>query len=272
MTEYILFYKYQIVAGMISAGLLSAAGVMLYLKRMTFFGITLSQAAALSSVLLLTAGIHDPLWIVLFTGLLILPVYFFSGTEYPDAVLAGAFVVLTALTQIVLSYGGAVSNHLVQAFFGDILLIDPQEWLRSLPYLLVISFLYILFYRKIFSVTFDRDQAALSGIRTGFNDLIYVILLSFMTAVSVRTLGSFHSAAFLILPPWAAVSVSSGPQMAVFSAVLLAGAATGSGFLISLLPAGDWHLPTSSVITVTTAVFSVIFFTFGRFFRNRNNS
>jgi ABC-type Mn2+/Zn2+ transport system permease subunit len=256
MTEYIIFYKYQILVGALTGAMVSVIGVIVLLQRMTFFGITAAQAAVLSVATMMLLEIHSEITLILFTLILIFPFYRITRTrsEYPDSWLGLGFVFFTALSQILLSVGANVQNHLVLAFFGNILMLDPAEWNHIWPYFLILSIVFIFIYRSILSVIFDSDQAAISGISFRLTEYTFFVLLSVTLSLSIYLMGSFYSVAHLIIPGILALMISRSVGSAIFIAAVFSVFSTVSGFIVSLIPmsiAGEEiHLPTSSVIIV----------------------
>lgn len=252
--EFFQFYKVPILAGILVGILLGAIGIFVVLRRITLFGITLSQAAGVAVILSLIAGIHGEIFILFATVIVMLPFHFFSASsnKNSDAVLAGGFVFFTSLSHLLTAFGGGISNHLTRTFFGDILTVTEDEWLHlTIPILVIIPVFYFLLpYFK--AVTFDRDETVILGRNSDLIELLFFLLLTFLLGMAIKLFGSLFSIAHLILPALAVLPFSKNVGRAVIFAMLFSAAATLLGFTLSFFPihmgSEEIHLPTSTSI------------------------
>jgi len=259
MLETLGFYKLQLLGGALLGGLCAALGVFVLLKRMSVFGLTLSQAssAAAALTLILFPGkspIKTDLIPLLLTVILMLP-FLYAQLKNPSrlsAILISGMVFFAALSQILLSLGGEARLHLLRSFFGNILTTDLQEILHMLPIALIVILLYIYFYRDFIAVAFDSDHARLTGISALRTDLVFFLMLSYVLLESVKLMGSFYTLTQLIVPPLFALALYRRVSRVILAAILYAVVMTAGGFALSLQPLkiGEkaLNLPTSSVI------------------------
>jgi zinc transport system permease protein len=89
-----------------------------------------------------------------------------------------------------------VCNYL----FGSILAMSKNDVRLSVILSSVVLILFVLFYHRIFAVTFDETFARASGTRAG----IYNILIAFLTAVTIvlgmRMMGAMLISSLIIFP------------------------------------------------------------------------
>lgn len=264
MIEYLIFYKFQILTGSLAGALAALIGVIVLLKRMTFFGITLAQAAAFSASIMLLLNANHLLYHLPLTILLILPFYYLIRLRDAnrEALLAVGFVLFTALSQVMLSFGGAVKNHLMTAYFGDILTISQERGMQIIPTILILALIIVLFYRLFISVSFDPDHATLRGVPVNPVEFLFFLLLSLVVGIGITLMGSFYTAAQLIIPGLVGLAFSRSVVMASTLAVAFSVLTALLGFLLSLVEipfgASVIHLPTSSTIIVLMAAGSLI--------------
>lgn len=257
----LLFYKSQIITGAIIGLLTSLLGVFVILRRMIFSGIALSQAASAAVVMTLLLELHSEPAVFAMTLGLFAPFYILQqrSNRNPDAVLAASLVFFAALGQLLLAFSAGAQNHLITAFFGNILTMPENEWGHLwLPFTLGTAVL-IGLYRPLLAVSFDRVYARHSGLRPALVEIPFFLLLTACLTTAIYLMGSFYSIAHLIIPGLIGLAFARSMGVAFLIAAAISLFATFSGFAISLMPfdiAGTTiHLPTSSTIIIVLAAF-----------------
>lgn len=254
MIEYFEFYRNQLLLGTAVGSIVAAFGVFVLLQRMVFFGLTLAQAATCAVAVSLMKGWHSE-FVILGLGLAFMTPFFALRQSRPpnmDAILLIGMMFFTAVSQLLLAFGGNVQNHLLTAFFGNILTVDRDEWVHFLPWGISLTLLFVLLYRNFTAVFFDRDQAKLDGYHVYTTESIFFVLLSISLGLAINLLGSFYAVSHLILPALFGITITRSLPAAILLSVIYSAAGTALGFSLSLLPlnlSGETiHLPTSSTI------------------------
>ncbi|MCS7205642.1 MAG: metal ABC transporter permease [Leptospiraceae bacterium] len=265
MIDKILFYLPQILLGGVLGVFVSWMGVFVILRKSVFLGITLAQAITLSVIFVLLLDIHSELLTLILGILFFLPVFVaYERFNLKEAILAAGFVFYGALGQILTSLSGNVQNHIIAAYFGNILLISEKEWSHILIPLIVILFLFVIFYKKILAISFDPLFSKISGIRVSFYEGIYFLILSGILTLSIHFMGSFYTIAHLVIPPTISLLISRNFFFTFLSSTLISVSSTILGFVVSLW---EWeitfldktlHLPTSSSIIVILSLFLIL--------------
>lgn len=102
-------------------------------------------------------------------------------------------VVLISMTR-----GSNIDIH--NYMFGSILSLNTVDVVVSVSLSVVVILLFVLFYNKIFSVTFDENFARASGVKAG----IYNMLIAFLTAITIvlgmRMMGTLLISGLIIFP------------------------------------------------------------------------
>lgn len=132
--------------------------------------------------------------------------------------------------------------------------MSPIDVTISLSAGSVIIAFYVLFYRPLFSITFDESFAASSGIHTGF----YTILLSLMTAVTVvlgmRMMGALLISSLIVFPAVTAMQLT-GHYLRVTVISVLSGL---SCFTVGITLSYAFSIPTGASIVITNLTLLVI--------------
>jgi len=242
----------KIFLGSILGVILSCLGVILVLRNMAFFCITLSQIATTSYAFILFFGIHGEYSVLLLSLITMTPLlYLSSKSQKTDTLLGVLFVLFGATSQLILSLGGSVKNHLLNAYFGDILTSEIEVF--SVSFLLcVFSFLvFIYYYKKILFFSFDEDEYLVRN-HTSKIDLIFLIIVIISLSVSVHLLGSFYSSAQILIPGFTGLFLFRSMKSIFIFSIFLSLFSSFLGFFISLLGfefRGELiYFPTSSLI------------------------
>jgi len=265
MLENILFYLPQITIGIFVGAFTAVIGIFVILRKTIFMGITLSQSITVAVILSLLFDLHYEGIVHLLGIILFLPIYIYHNkVENKEALLASGFVFYGALGQILTSIGANVQNHIVAAYFGNILFITEKDWLHIVIPLFLMILLLILLYQWILAVSFDKEYAFIVNFPVKFIETIYFIILTAILSLSIYFMGSFYSVAHLIIPGFIALQISRNMKSSFLIAITISIISTMTGFIISLLEINIknqiLHLPTSSTIIMMLCLSFIILF------------
>lgn len=255
VSNFQLFYP-QIILGVLLGVFLSVLGIILVLRRMAFLGVTLSQVSTFAFAVSLFLGFKGEALPIFLSVLILTPIFFLTQTwkSKSDTILGVIFVSFGSAAQVLLAFGGNVQNHIVAAYFGDILTSEIKLQSFMFPLLLGNAFLFFLFFRKIVFYSFDPDEYKVQRFNP-YIDLIFFLIVNFVLSISVNLLGSFYSAAQLLIPAFVSLYLFKDLKFCLFFAGIFSGVTTILGFIFSLVQIpyrGEIvYLPTSSSIVLT---------------------
>ena len=235
--------RYALIVGVMIALCSSLLGVTLVLKRFSFIGDGLSHVAfgamAIAGVLHLT---NDMLFVLPFTVLsAVLLLRTGQNTKIKgDAAIAMISVGALAVGYLLMSLFASSTNlsgDVCTTLFGSmsiLTLTETEVWLcAGLSIAVVIIF--VLFYNKIFAVTFDEDFARASGTRAEAYNLLIAVVIAVIIVLAMNLVGSLLISALIIFPAMSAMRLfRSFKGVTVCSAVLSVVCAV-FGILISIL-------------------------------------
>ncbi|XDD43825.1 metal ABC transporter permease [Leptospira sp. WS60.C2] len=254
----------QIVLGSLVGALLAVLGILIVLRGMTFFGVTLSQAVTFSVALSLFMEWPGEIVPILFSCILVFPLLYvrkLPGIK-EEVILGILFVFFSAASQFMLALGGNVQNHLMAAFFGDILISQVRADSIGIYVAGFFFFLYLSFFRRFLFISFDRDEYKIQvGNPLPFDLLFYIILAASLT-VAVNLLGTFYSIAHLLLPVFALLPIIHSLRILTIVCALFSIVSTCLGFILSLVGLernGEIiYFPTSSSIILVLCFFAFV--------------
>lgn len=223
------FVRYALIVGVLIALCSSLLGVTLVLKRFSFIGDGLSHVAfggiAIASVLNISNNMLVVLPVTVISAVLLLNTG--KNTKIKgDAAVAMISVGALAFGYLIMnifSPSANVSGDVCSTLFGStsILTLSVSEvWLCAVLSLLVTA-LFILFYNKIFSVTFDEDFSRAAGINAGACNLLTAVITAVIIVLAMNLVGSLLISALVIFPALSAMRIfKSFLPVVVFSAVI----------------------------------------------------
>lgn len=252
------FVRYALIVGVLISLCSSLLGVTLVLKRFSYIGDGLSHVAfgamAVAAVLKVTNNMLIILPVTVLCAILLLR----TGQNAMikgDAAIAMISVSALAfgyLLMNIFSSSPNISGDVCSTLFGStsILTLTVNEvWLCIILSLIVVV-IFVLFYNKIFAVTFDEDFSKASGVNAGAYNLLIAVITAVIIVLSMNLVGSLLISALVIFPAMSAMRLChSFKKVTVFSAVLSVVCAL-AGILISIL-AGT---PVGSTIVAADAV------------------
>ena len=259
------FVRYALIVGVLIALCSSLLGVTLVLKRFSYIGDGLSHVAfgaiAIAAVLNFSNEMLLVLPITVVSAVLLLR----TGTNTKikgDAAIAMISVGALALGYLLMnifSTSPNLSGDVCSTLFGStsILTLTVRDvWLCVILSFIVIM-IFVLFYNRIFAVTFDENFSKATGLNSDGYNLLIAVMTAVIIVLAMNLVGSLLISALVIFPALSAMRIfDSFKNVTVFSAVIAVICAL-LGMVISILtgtPVG------STVVAVQIAVFLICCF------------
>lgn len=202
------FVWYALIVGVLIALCSALFGVVLVLKRFSFIGDGLSHVAfgalAIATVMNVTDNMLIVLPITVICAILLLKTgqnTKIKGDAAIGMLSAGALAV-GYLVLSLFSGSGNVAGDVCSTLFGSFSIITLSSWEVILCIILSLAVitLFILFYNRIFAVTFDENFARASGIRTSLYNLLIAVVTAIIIVLAMNLVGSLLISALVIFP------------------------------------------------------------------------
>ncbi|MCL2166349.1 MAG: metal ABC transporter permease [Clostridiales bacterium] len=258
------FVRYALIVGVLIALCSSLLGVTLVLKRFSFIGDGLSHVAFGAMAVATAVNLSNRFFFVLPITVLCAVLLLRAGQNTRikgDAAIAMISVGALAIGYLIMnlfSKSSNLSGDVCSTLFGStsILTLSKIEvWLCVALSLLVIA-VFLLFYHKIFAVTFDEDFSTATGVRAKTYNLILAVIIAVVIVLAMNLVGALLISALVIFPALSAMRVFKSFKAVSLCSVIVSVTCAVTGILISIL-AGT---PVGSTIV---AVDIVGFFSFG---------
>lgn len=237
------FVRYDLIVGVLIALCSSLLGVTLVLKRFSFIGDGLSHVAfgamAVASVLNFTNNMIFILPVTVICAVLLLRTG--QNTKIKgDAAVAMISVGALAIGYLLMnlfSTGPNLSGDVCSTLFGStsiLTLTKGQVVLCSVLSVIVVA-IFIIFYQKIFCVTFDETFAKATGMKTDFYNLLIAVITAVIIVLAMNLVGSLLISALVIFPALSAMRVYKTFFSVTICSVVLSVLCAVIGILLSIL-------------------------------------
>ena len=237
------FVRYALIVGVLIALCSSLLGVTLLLKRFSFIGDGLSHVAFGGMAVATVLGLSDhmPLTLSVTVACAILLLRTGQNTKVKgDAAIAMVSVGALAMGYLLMnlfSTSTNLSGDVCSTLFGStsiLTLTKTEVWLCiGLSIVVVASFL--LFYNKIFAVTFDETFAKAVGTNVERYHLLIAVVIAVIIVLAMNLVGSLLISALIIFPALSAMRLCKSFREVTICSVVLSVSCAALGILISVL-------------------------------------
>jgi zinc transport system permease protein len=232
-------------------------GVSLVLKRYSMIGDGLSHVG-FGSLAIATALNAAPLTvaipIVLAAAFLLLRLSENSKIK-GDAAIALISTGSLAVGVIIISQTTGMNTDVCNYLFGTILAMAKEDVYLSIALSVVVLVMFILFYNKLFAITFDETFAKAAGIKTG----LYNMLIAFLTALTIvlgmRIMGAMLISSLIIFPALSSMRLFKKFRSVTICSAVISILCFFTGVVISYL----YATPTGASVVIINIIVFVLF-------------
>lgn len=255
------FVRYALIVGVLIALCSSLLGVTLVLKHFSYIGDGLSHVAfgalAIASVLKISNNMVFVLPVTVICAVLLLRMGQNAKIK-GDAAIAMISVGALAIGYLLMnlfSTSTNLSGDVCTTLFGStsiLTLSKGQVWLCVILSLIVVV-IFVLFYHKIFAVTFDESFAKATGVNADFYNLLIAVVTAVIIVLAMNLVGALLVAALVVFPAISAMRIFKTFFSVTVCAVIFSVIGALLGVLISILagtPVG------STIVAVDIAGFA----------------
>ncbi len=237
------FVIYALIVGTLIALCSSLLGVTLVLKRFSFIGDGLSHVAfgamAVASVLKMSNHMLLILPVTVLSAVLLLR----GGQKAKvkgDAAIAMLSVGALAFGYMVMNVFSAsanVSGDVCSTLFGStsILTLTMGEVGACVLLSVLVMVFFVLYYNRIFAVTFDESFAAATGVNAQRCNLLVAILIALVIVLGMNLVGSLLISALVVFPALSAMRLLESFRGVVICSAVISVCCALTGILVSIL-------------------------------------
>ena len=225
-----------------------------FMQRALIVGVLVSLCAALLGVSLVLkrySMIGDGLSHVGFGALAIA-----SALHLAPLAVAIPVVMLAVSASVTTGMNTEVSSYM----FGSVLSLSRSDAILSVLLSLGVLLLFVLFYPRLFAVTFDETFSKATGTRTELYNTLLAVLTAVTVVLGMRMMGALLISSLIIFPALSAMRVCKS-----FRSVVICAACISVGcFLVGLIASYFLETPTGASIVLANLYVFAIFSLLGR--------
>ncbi len=247
---------YALLVGVMTGVCASVLGVNLVLKRYSMIGDGLSHVGFLALAVAAVLGISGKAELYITVPVVLMAAFLLmwlsqSGRLKGDAATALVSVGTMAVGYIIFSIAGTGSGDVCAGLFGaSILNITKSDLLTCTVLTVLVAAVYILFYNRIFAVTFDEAFAGSAGVNVKAFNLLVSALTAVTVVVGMKLIGAVMISAVIVIP-----AVTSMRLFKNFRAVVMGSAVFSClSFVLGFLFAVTFYIKKSGGQTVMLPV------------------
>ena len=256
------FVRYALIVGVLIALCSSLLGVTLVLKRFSFIGDGLSHVAfgGMAVATVLGMSDHMPLTLAVTVACAVLLLHTGQNTQIKgDAAIAMVSVGALAMGYLLMnlfSTSANLSGDVCSTLFGStsILTLTKSEVWLCIGLSIVVVAIFLMFYNKIFAVTFDETFAKAVGTNANGYNLLIAIVIAVIIVLAMNLVGSLLISALVIFPALSAMRLCKNFRAVTICSAVLSVSCAFVGIVASVLagtPVG------STIVAVDMAAFGL---------------
>ncbi|MBS7272753.1 metal ABC transporter permease [Fibrobacter sp.] len=257
------FVRYAIIVGVLVSLCSSLLGVTLVLKRYSYIGDGLSHVAfgalSIAAVLKVTNNMLVILPITIAVAVLLLC----SGKKAKvkgDAAIAMVSVGALAIGYLLMnifSTSANISGDVCTTLFGStsILTLKVEEVYLCVALSIAVLTVFVIFYHKIFAITFDENFAQATGVRVMLYNILVAVIIAVIIVLAMNLVGALLVSALVVFPALSAMRLFKSFFSVTVAAGIISVLCSLIGILIAILagtPVG------STIVAMDIVVFGII--------------
>ena len=196
------FMQRALIAGVLVSLCAALLGVSLVLKRYSMIGDGLSHVSFGALAIAVALGV-TPLWfsipVVILAAFLLLRV-----ADNPrwnsDAAIAVMSASSLAVGILVISLTTGMTTDVDNYMFGSVLAMTKTDVALAVALCAAVLVLFILFYHKLFAITFDENFSRATGLKVSRYNTLLAILTALTIVLGMRMMGAMLISSLVIFP------------------------------------------------------------------------
>ncbi len=256
MMQYAFIQRAVLVGTLVSlcAALL---GVSLVLKRYAMIGDGLSHVGFGILAIAVAVG-WSPLFVsipvVIIAAIILLKIGNNSKIQSDSAIgiiASSSLAIGVAVTSMTTGLNTDVWNYM----FGSILAMSESDVYLSVIVSIVVGILFIIYYRKLFAVTFDEKFAKASGLNVSWYTNLIAVLTAVIIVIGMRMMGTMLISSIIIFPALTSMRIFKTFKRVVISSGII----SVFSFLMGIYFSYIYNISTGAMIVIVNLILFVIF-------------
>ncbi len=247
------FVRRALIVGSLVSLCAALLGVSLVLKRYAMIGDGLSHVGF--AVLAVAAALGVSEWqlyisipVMILAAFLLLRLNESSGVKGDAAI--GVIATLALAIGYIVTYRAGTNVDLANFMFGNIFTIRAADAYGSIVVAVMVLLVFLLFYHKLFAVTFDETFARAIGLPAGWYNTLLAVLTAVTIVLGMRMMGTLLISALIVFPALSAMRLCRS-----FRGVILTAAAVSLFcFFTGAITAHLLNFPAGSTVVAVNGI------------------
>lgn len=255
------FVRYALIAGVLIALCAALLGVTLVLKRYSMIGDGLSHVA-FGAMAIATVCSMAPMTVAL--PITIVAAIILLGINSNSKIKGDAAIAMISVGALALGYllmnifsaSSNVSGDVCTTLFGSTSILTLSEsdvWLCA-ALAVVVLLVFVIFYHKIFAVTFDESFASATGTKTKAYNILIAVVTAVVIVLAMNLVGALLISALIIFPALSAMRIFKSFLSVIISSAVISVLCAVSGIFVSII----YGTPVGSTIVAANIVFFIL--------------
>ena len=270
------FIRYAIITTIFISLSSALLGVPLVLRRFSFIGDGLSHVAFFAmaiatalNVILKRVNLHISNDMLVIMPITIISAILLLRTSNNSKIKGDQAIALISVGALSFGYlimnlfpaTGNVSQDVCTTLFGasSILTLSPTDVIVSIVLSLAVILMFIIFYNKIFLVTFDESFAVATGLNAEYYNTLLATITAIVIVLAMNLVGSLLISALIIFPVISSMRVFKNFKMVTILSSIISVVSAIIGLLFSII----MGTPVGSTIVAVDVIVFVIFYIIG---------
>ena len=252
------FIQRAVLVGSLVSLCAALLGVSLVLKRYSMIGEGLSHVGFGILTIAAAFGFTSPLYIaipgVTICAIILLKIGNNSKIKSDSAIAlisSTALAIGVAVTSVTTGMNTDVCNFM----FGSILAMSKADVYLSVIISVIVAILFIVYYRKLFIITFDEEFAKASGLKAKRYANLIAILTALVIVIGMRMMGTMLISSIIIFPALTSMRVFKSFKKVVISSGII----SVISFLIGIYLSYLYNISTGAMIVIVNLVVFILF-------------
>ena len=231
-------------------------GVSLVLKRYSMIGDGLSHVG-FGAMAIAAAMNAAPLTVAIPVVIVAAMLLRISGNAKikGDAAIALISTTSLAVGVMVISLTTGMNTDVYNYMFGSILAMSAEDVKLSLVLSVFVLILFIVFYHKIFAITFDETFARATGVKAGVYNTLIAVLTAVTIVLGMRMMGALLISSLIIFPALTSMRVCRTFKSVIINAAVISVVCLIAGVTLSYVAA----TPAGASVVLANLVMMVLY-------------
>lgn len=236
------FVRYALIAGVLISLCAALLGVTLVLKRYSMIGDGLSHVA-FGAIAVATVCGAAPMTVAL--PITVVAAVILLGINSNKKIKGDAAIAMISVGALALGYlllnifsaSSNVSGDVCTTLFGStsILTLSKTDIILCLALTAVVILVFVLFYHRIFAVTFDENFSSATGTKTKAINTLIAVITAVVIVLAMNLVGALLISALIIFPALSAMRIFKSFFSVIISSAVISVTCAVIGIFIAIL-------------------------------------